>query len=222
MSATPHRFDEAARAGVYAAIHQRRDVRHFLPRPLDPAVLARLLEAAQAAPSVGLSQPWRFIRIRSPELREQLHALVEQERRLTATALGPRREEFLRLKVEGVRDCAELLVVAMQDGGEAEIFGRRSLPQMTLASVACAIQNLWLAARAEGIGVGWVSMFDPVALAALLHLPVELSPVAVLCIGHTERFDDAPLLERERWRRPRALQELLVENRWPSSTGTPA
>lgn len=221
MSSTLQRFDDAARAGVYAAIHQRRDVRYFLPQPMDPDVLLRLLEAAHAAPSVGLSQPWRFLRIRCPALRNEIHALVQSERLLTADALGARREEFLRLKVEGIRNCAELLVIAMQDGGTREVFGRRSLPQMTLASVACAIQNLWLAARAEGIGLGWVSMFDPAALARLLHLPPDLSPVAVLCLGVTDRFDEVPLLQLVRWRTPRPLHELLVENRWPAD-GVPA
>jgi 5,6-dimethylbenzimidazole synthase len=177
-------------------------------------VLERLLHAAHAAPSVGLSQPWRFIRVTRPELRGHIHELVEQERQCTAAALGERGEEFLRLKVEGVRECGELLVVALREGGSREIFGRRTLPEMDVASAACAIQNLWLAARAEGLGLGWVSIFDPQALATLLGFPQQVRPIAILCLGHVERFYSAPMLVQEGWREPRPLAELLYENGW--------
>src|SRR5690606_21781374 len=117
--------------------------------------------AAHQAPSVGLMQPWRFIRITRSELRTAIAELVEQERLLTAEALAERGSEFMQLKIEGIQDCAELLVVALMEGREAHVFGRRTLPEMDLASAACAIQNLWLAARGEGLGMGWVSLFDP-------------------------------------------------------------
>lgn len=214
MSVMKHRFDDAACEAVYRAIAGRRDVRHFIDEPLAPELLQRLLAAAHAAPSVGLSQPWSFIHITDAALRQQIHTLVETERRRTAAALGEREDEFLRLKVEGVRECAELLVVAVRDGGDQEIFGRRTLPQMSLASAACAIQNLWLAARAEGVGVGWVSMFDPQALATLLDLPDDLGPMAVLCIGATADFSDQPQLQRDGWRSPRPLSDFVRENRW--------
>jgi 5,6-dimethylbenzimidazole synthase len=161
-----------------------------------------------------LSQPWRFIRITRPQLRQQIHALVQQERERTAAALQERSAEFLRLKVEGVLQCGELLVVALRDGGATEVFGRRTLPEMDVASAACAIQNLWLAARAEGLGLGWVSLFDPAALAQLLAFPAGVKPIAVLCLGHVEEFYPAPMLVRERWRDPRSLEELLHENEW--------
>ncbi len=189
-------------------------MRHFVPLPVEPQVLRRLLDAAHAAPSVGLSQPWRFIRITRPQLRQEIHALVQQERQRTAAALEERNAEFLRLKVEGVLQCGELLVVAVRDGGTSEVFGRRTLPEMDVASAACAIQNLWLAARAEGLGLGWVSIFDPEALARLLAFPTGVKPIAVLCLGHVEEFYPAPLLVRERWRDPRPLEELLQENEW--------
>ncbi len=134
-------------------------------------MLARLLQAAHAAPSVGLMQPWRFIRITDAALRRRIHALVDEERPRTAEALGERSDEFLALKVEGILECAELFVVALGDDRDAHVFGRRTLPQMDLASVSCAIQNLWLAARSEGLGMGWVSLFDPQRLAALLDMP---------------------------------------------------
>lgn len=191
-------------------------MRHFLPDPVDPAILDRLLAAAHHAPSVGFMQPWRFIRITSDELRADIHRLVEQERRRTADALGERGAEFMRLKVEGIRDCGELLVAALCDGREREIFGRRTLPEMDLASVACGIQNLWLAARAEGIGVGWVSLFDPVALAERCGMPAGAHPVGVLCIGHVEAFTARPLLETSGWRDRETLTDLVGENAWPN------
>lgn len=214
MTDSAHRYDTAALEAVYRVIHERRDMRHFVPLPVEPVVLQRLLGAAHAAPSVGLSQPWRFIRITRPELRRQIHALVEAERARTAAALGERRDEFLRLKISGVLECGELLVVALRDGGSAEVFGRRTMPEMDMASAACAIQNLWLAARAEGLGLGWVSIFDPRALGELLHFPAGVRPIAVLCLGHVERFYEAPMLVLERWRTPRPLEEFVHENGW--------
>ncbi len=209
-------FSEAERAAVYRAIHLRRDMRHFVAGEVAIATLQRLLEAAHAAPSVGLSQPWRFLRITDAALRAAVHALVQQEVQQTAVALGSRQDEFLKLKVEGILDCAELLVAAVHDAGPGtEVFGRRTLPEMSLASVACAIQNLWLAARAEGLGLGWVSMFEPAALAALLQLPADSKPVAVLCLGPVSAFYPAPMLQQQHWRQPRPLDELLHENLWP-------
>lgn len=209
-----HAFSPAERAAVYRAIAERRDMRHFSGGEVAPELLARLLEAAHQAPSVGLMQPWRFIRITRPALRESIHGLVEEERVRTAEALGERSDEFMRLKVEGIRDCAELLVVALMEGREAHVFGRRTLPEMDQASLACAIQNLWLAARAEGLGLGWVSLFEPQALADLLGMPAGSKPLAVLCLGPVEAFYDAPMLVQEGWATPRPLSELLFENHW--------
>jgi 5,6-dimethylbenzimidazole synthase len=210
-------FSAEERAAVYRAIAERRDMRHFSGGEVAPELLARLLEAAHQAPSVGLMQPWRFIRITRQALREAIHGLVEEERVRTAEALGERSDEFMRLKVEGIRDCAELLVVALMDGREAHVFGRRTLPEMDLASLACAIQNLWLAARAEGLGMGWVSLFEPQALAELLAMPAGSKPLAVLCLGPVTAFYEAPMLVQQGWVEPRPLSELLFENQW----GTP-
>src|ERR1700675_1319790 len=158
-------------AAVYRVMAMRRDMRHFLPEPLDEALVGRLRAAAHLAPSVGLMQPWRFIRVCDRALRTSIHALVEAERLETARALGERDDEFMRLKVEGILECGELLIAALAPGRERHVFGRRTMPDMDLASVACAIQNLWLAARAEGIGMGWVSLFDPDRLRQLLRMP---------------------------------------------------
>ena len=214
MNTAPHRFDDAQIDGVYRAIAQRRDVRHFIPGPVDEATMLRLLTAAHQAPSVGMMQPWRFIRISSPALREQICALVEAEREATADALGERGAEFMRLKVEGLRECGAVLVAALMDGRERHVFGRRTLPEMDLASVSCAIQNMWLAARAEGLGMGWVSMFDPAQLAALLGIPDGGKPVAILCLGHVAEFYPKPMLELEGWAQPGALGEFVTIDRW--------
>lgn len=209
-----HRYSDEAIAAIYRAIAERRDMRHFLPEPVEPEQLQRLLHAAHMAPSVGFMQPWRFIRITDRELRKQLHALVEAERLNTARALGEREDEFMKLKVEGIMECGELMVSALMDQREQYIFGRRTLPEMDLASLACAIQNMWLAARAEGLGMGWVSLFDPQAVSQLLNIPPGGKPVAILCLGHVEAFYDKPMLEQERWAGRQALASLVFENRW--------
>lgn len=199
-------------------IAERRDMRRFVPGTEVPEdVLVRLLQAAHAAPSVGLMQPWRFIRITDDELRKSIHALVDEERLRTADALGSRHDEFLALKVEGILDCAELFVVALREGRDQHVFGRRTLPHMDLASVSCAIQNLWLAARAEGLGMGWVSIFDPVRLAGLLDMPAEAEPVAILCLGQVPDFPDRPQLELDHWAQGRPLAEFVAENGWGPS-----
>lgn len=212
---SPFAYPAADIDAVYRAIAERRDMRHFRPGPVAPELLERLLNAAHLAPSVGFMQPWRFIRITDASLRVRMAELVEAERQTTAQQLGERKDEFLRLKVEGIRDCGELLVAALMEGREQHIFGRRTLPEMDVASLACAIQNMWLAARAEGIGLGWVSLFDPAALAQLLHMPPGAQPLAILCIGQVDQFYPAPMLELEGWTKRRPLAELVAENTWP-------
>ena len=210
-----HAFSPLERRAIYRVISERRDMRRFITGAVVPEnVLARLLQAAHAAPSVGLMQPWRFIRITDEPLRARIHALVNEERALTAQALGQRAEEFLQLKVEGILECAELLVVALSDQRDAHIFGRRTLPQMDLASVSCAIQNLWLAARSEGLGMGWVSLFDPQRLADLLDMPADAEPIAILCLGPVPEFGDRPALELDGWAFARPLSEFVFENGW--------
>lgn len=214
-----HAFSLPEQQAVYRAIHERRDMRHFSGGSVPDDQLQRLLQAAHHAPSVGFMQPWRFIRVRSQMLRESLHALVEQERLLTAQALGQREDEFMKLKVQGVLDAAELLVVALPPGREAHIFGRRTLPEMDMASAACAIQNLWLAARAEGLGMGWVSIFDPVQLARLLDMPEGSKPIAILCLGPVYAFYDQPMLQTEKWASRAALADMVFEDRWGQRAG---
>lgn len=212
--------DEAA--AVYRAINERRDMRHFRAgEPVDPEVLARLLEAAHRAPSVGYMQPWRFVRVADPALRERIHGHVAAEHERTAEACGERGAEVQRLKLEGIRDAGEILVVALTDGRERYVLGRRTLPEMDLCSAACAIQNLWLAARAEGLGMGWVSLFEPQWLAEALGMPEGAYPIAILCLGAVEAFYDEPMLETEGWDTRRSLDELVFEDRWGNAASTP-
>jgi 5,6-dimethylbenzimidazole synthase len=208
------RFNPTQIDTLYEVIAARRDMRHFRSDPLDEALMTRLLEAAHCAPSVGYMQPWRFIRVKSVEVREKMLALVEAERIETATALGERQQEFLRLKVEGMRECAEILVAALCDKREQHVFGRRTMPDMDLASVACAIQNMWLAARVEDVGMGWISMFDPEALRGLLQMPPGSCPVAILCLGRVDAFYPGPMLESQRWRTRADLASLVFHDRW--------
>ncbi|KAF1006385.1 MAG: 5,6-dimethylbenzimidazole synthase [Pseudomonas fluorescens] len=211
---TDNAFTQADRAAVYRAIAERRDMRHFSGGTVAPELLQRLLHAAHQAPSVGLMQPWRFIRISDRSLRGRIQQVVEDERVRTAEALGERSDEFMKLKVEGIQECAEVLVAALMDDRERHIFGRRTLPEMDMASLSCAIQNLWLAARVEGLGMGWVSLFDPCALAGLLGLPYGAKPLAVLCLGPVNEFYPAPMLQLEGWAEPRPLSDMLYENYW--------
>lgn len=212
-----HRYSKSERLAVYRAIAERRDMRHFRPDPIDPTVLKHLLAAAHQAPSVGLMQPWRFIHIKDHGLRQKLALLVDEERLHTAEALGKRSNQFMKMKVEGIRECGELFVAALSDKREQHIFGRRTMPEMDLASVACAIQNMWLAARAEGLGMGWVSLFDPVQLARLLNMPPGSKPVAILCLGHVDAFYPAPMLKLNGWADERPLCELVFQNTWNST-----
>jgi len=209
-----HSYSEPEKQAVYRVIKERRDMRHFNNQPLEDGLLLRLLTVANQAPSVGLMQPWRFIRITDDALKGQIKTLVETERNITATVLNERKNDFLKLKVEGISECAELIVVALPEGREKHVFGRRTMPDMDLASVSCAIQNMWLTARAEGIGLGWVSLFDPIALADLLKMPSDSRPIAILCIGHVEKFYDKPMLIEQNWAQVTDIENFLFENTW--------
>ena len=222
-----HSYTEAEQAAIYKVIAERRDMRHFLPTPVDAEVSKRILQAAHHAPSVGLMQPWRFIRITDKTLRKAIHQLVDDERiktsqaigevENTATGLDTKSAEFLGLKVEGILECGELLIASLCDKREQHVFGRRTLPEMDIASVSCAIQNMWLASRAEGLGMGWVSIFDPEKLAQLLNIPKDAKPIAVLCLGHVNSFYKEPMLVETGWAIEKPLTEMLMENGWQNT-----
>ncbi|MBV1882163.1 MAG: 5,6-dimethylbenzimidazole synthase [Pseudomonadales bacterium] len=209
-----HSYTAEEKAAVYKAMAERRDMRHFNGNPVEPAVFGRILKAAHMAPSVGLMQPWRFIRIVNQDLRTKISRIVDKERLETAKALNDKKDDFLKLKVEGILQCSELVIAALPDKREKHIFGRRTLPQMDMASLSCAIQNMWLAARVEGIGMGWVSLFDPETLASLLKMPKGSLPIAILCLGEVDAFYDKPMLVQEKWAEERPLEELISTDFW--------
>ncbi len=214
MNTKNFRYNKADREAIYRVIYERRDMRHFSGGSVDKKTLWKLLDAAHHGPSVGYMQPWRFIHITDQNIRKAIHTLVEQERPKTAEALGSRSDDFMSLKLEGIMECAELLVVALADGREKYIVGRRTMPEMDLASTACAIENMWLAARAEGLGMGWVSLYNPIELANLLNMPEDSKPIGVFCIGPVDNFYNEPMLETVGWAKRENLKELVFENTW--------
>jgi 5,6-dimethylbenzimidazole synthase len=204
-------------ARLYDVIERRRDVRReFTGEPADGRVLERILGAAHAAPSVGLSQPWDFIRIEDQGIREAFWRHVQAERlafesQLDASAAAT----FARIKVEGIREASVSLVVTYDETrGAPHVLGRHAIADAGLYSVCCAIQNLWLAATAEGWGVGWVSFYREPFLRRVLSLPAHVRPVAWLCIGPVAHLQEAPDLERAGWRARRSLSEALHVDRW--------
>jgi 5,6-dimethylbenzimidazole synthase len=205
-------FCDREREGVYHAIRERRDVRSgFLPEPLTDDVLLRLLGAAHNAPSVGLMQPWRFIVIRSPRVRASVHETFSQAQCLAAGSYeGERGELYRGLKLEGILEAPQNLCIACDPVSErGHRLGRQSMPETAIYSAVCAVQNLWLAARAEGIGVGWVSILDAEALKSLLGIPPHMVMVAYLCLGYVDGFEARPELERVGWEQRIPLAEVV-------------
>jgi len=206
------RFTTDELRGVYRAILERRDVRSgFLPEPLSEEVLDRLLEAAHHAPSVGLMQPWRFILIRSIETRKAIHDIfLRSNQAALDTYNGDRATKYASLKLEGIIEAPQnLCIVCDPECERGHRLGRHSMPETALYSAVCAVQNLWLAARAEGVGVGWVSILDKEALHRVLNIPQNIVPVAYLCLGYVDHFAKEPDLERARWEQRIPLREVL-------------
>lgn len=205
-------YSEAERAAIYRVIRERRDVRTgYLPKPLDDAALARLLDAAHHAPSVGFMQPWRFIVVRDAGLRTAVHeCFLRANDEAAAIYSGDRRAVYGQLRLEGLLAAPQhLCVVCDAASKRGHRLGRNSMPETAAYSVACAIQNLWLAARAEGIGVGWVSILDPITIKALLQIPPNVELVAYLCIGYVESFSAVPDLERSGWEQREQLASVV-------------
>ncbi|MBF0588269.1 MAG: 5,6-dimethylbenzimidazole synthase [Magnetococcales bacterium] len=217
------KFKKTDRKVLHRIIRARRDMRHFKPNSsVDISALQRILEAGHAAPSVALTQPWRFVRVMDRGLRQSLADEVRRERRLTSYEMGTRREQFLRLKVEGILECAELIAVVMPPDDENP-FGRRTMPEeMRIASCACAIQNMWLAARVENLGMGWVSFFDPEVVRELLQAPEGSKPLALLCLGPVKAFYPEPMLALEEWTLGTSLSDLIGLDRYPAEEALPA
>ncbi len=209
-------FSPEQRAGVYEAIRERRDARVFLPDPVPEEVLARLLHAAHHGPSVGYMQPWNFIAIRSAEVKTQIKALFLRARQVEAGDFtGERQNLYASLKLEGIVEAPINLCVTCDPArfGPAGL-GRHFAPEAPFYSTCCAVQNLWLAARAEGIGVGWVSILELEGLRKVLQLPPPIIPVAYLCLGYVPEFARRPLLEEVSWAPRLPLAALVYEERW--------
>jgi len=217
---TVQEFAVQERDAVYRAIATRRDVRRgFLPEPLPNELLHRLLAAAHCAPSVGLMQPSRFIVIRDRALRQAVHtAFLQANEQALATYTGDRREQYAGLKLEGILEAPQNLCVLSDSQSErGHKLGRHTMPETAIYSTVCAIQNLWLAARAEGVGVGWVSILDPARLREILHIPAEIVPVGYLCLGYVDHFGSEPELERSGWEKRIPLQDVVSYDRYGSA-----
>jgi 5,6-dimethylbenzimidazole synthase len=217
-----HLFSPCERRGIYRAIHERRDVRSgFLPTPIPDSLLARLLEAAHHAPSVGFMQPWDFIVIRDESVRRVLHDNFERaNRRAAENYQGPQRDAYDRLKLAGILEAPlNVCVTCDHERPWGSGLGRASNPATDLYSTVCAVQNLWLAARAESLGVGWVSILDHEELKATLGIPAQLTPVAYLCIGFVSEFGLRPELEEQGWERRAALPGLIHFDSWEGQDG---
>ena len=209
------RYGDAAREAVYDVIAQRRDIRRFRPDPIPDDVLERLLAAGHRAPSVGLMQPWRFVVVRALATRMEVRRLAQRERLRQAGRFDERSGQFLDQKIEGVVEAPLGVVVCCDHGSDdVEVLGRGSIPETDVYSTACAIENLWLAARAEGVGVGWVSFYRPEDLRALLGLPARVEPLAYLCLGWPDERPTRPGLEAAGWGARLPLEAVVMQERW--------
>jgi 5,6-dimethylbenzimidazole synthase len=216
MAFTPQAFSEGERAIVYRTIFERRDIRRFRPDGVPTATLRRILEAAHHAPSVGFMQPWDFIVIRDRPLRERIHAAFcranEEAKHLFA---GERKELYAALKLEGILESPlNICVTCDRERFGPVVLGRTCQADMDLFSTVCAVQNLWLAARAEGVGVGWVSIIHADELASMLALPAGVVPIAYLCVGFPEDFPPEPELQTAGWLPRLALSDVLRFETW--------
>ena len=213
-------FPLAEHRGVYRAIHQRRDIRHFRPDPIPNSALVRLIQAAHHGPSVGFMQPWDFILIQDLARRKQVKELFERERQAAACFFDqPQRSQYLSLKLEGILDAPVNLCVTCDPTRAEVVLGRNSMPETDVYSTCCAVQNLWLAARSEGIGVGWVSILKMPQLRQILGIPPHILPVAYLCLGYPVEFPPQPLLETVGWRNRLPLDQLVHYEGWENSLG---
>lgn len=210
-------FSDEEKSGLYKAIFSRRDVRsQFTSKPIDEKILSRILHAAHHAPSVGFSQPWNFILIKDYEIRKKIKESFEAEKMHSSKLVEePRRTKYLSFKLEGILDSPLNICVTYDPSKFGPfVIGRSSIPETGLYSVCCAVQNLWLAARSEGVGVGWVSILSNNILKNLLELPDHVVPVAYLCLGYVSEFATKPDLESSGWLSRLKLQDVVYYEKW--------
>lgn len=216
-AASAEAFNEQSKAGLYQAIYMRRDIRsQFIGRSIPPTVIARILDAAHHAPSVGFMQPWNFILIRDRDIRKSVHAAFERANAEAALMFTEaKRGQYRDFKLEGILESAlNICVTCDRERFGPVVIGRTANRIMDLFSSVCAVQNLWLAARAEGIGVGWVSVVHDRDLKEILKLPHHVAPIAYLCLGYVTHFPDKPELEEAGWLPRLALEELVFDSQW--------
>jgi len=205
---------------IYDAIYSRRDVRHFRPDAVSDEVLLRILDAAHHAGSVGFMQPWNFVVIRDVEMKEKVRdVFLREKERAAANYTGERRALYDSLKLAGIVDAPVNIAVTCDRGRRGPaVLGRNTMPDTDLYSTCCALQNLWLTARAEGLGVGWVSILDPAEVKRLLAIPKEIVLVAYLCVGYPVQWGDEPELQRVGWEHRTPLEEVVFFESWQSRT----
>jgi 5,6-dimethylbenzimidazole synthase len=211
-------FTEEEKQAVYKAIYTRRDIRTFLSNPIPEDVVTNLLDAAHHAPSVGFMQPWSFILVTSEELKKRLAWAADKEKRALAIHYeeeGTRQDQFLNLKIEGIKQAPLTICITCDPTrGGSHVLGRNSIPETDMLSVACAIQNMWLAACAEGLAMGWVSFYKKNDVRDILGIPPHIEPVALLSVGYTDNYPSKPILEMANWEKRRSLQDLIFHDTW--------
>ncbi len=216
-------FSTEEKNGLYKAIYSRRDVRsHFISKPIDDEVLSRILNAAHHAPSVGFSQPWNFILIKDYETRKKIKESFESERERSSEFVEePQKSKYLSFKLEGILDSPLNICVTYDPSRFGPfVIGRSSIPETGIYSVCCAVQNLWLAARTEEIGLGWVSILSNDALKKILELPEHVIPVAYVCLGHVNEFAEKPDLETSKWIPRLELRDVVYYEKWERKVNT--
>ncbi|MDX1596751.1 MAG: 5,6-dimethylbenzimidazole synthase [Nitrosopumilaceae archaeon] len=210
-------FTDEEKKGLYKAVYSRRDVRsHFTSKPIDEKILTKILNAAHHAPSVGFSQPWNFVLIKNQDTKNKIKESFDKERiRSSKLVEEPKKSKYLSFKLEGILDSPVNICVTYDPSKFGPfVIGRSSIPETGIYSVCCAVQNLWLAARTEGVGVGWVSILSNDTLREVLDLPEHVIPVAYLCLGYVEEFSTKPDLEKAGWLPRLDLKDVVYFEKW--------
>ncbi|MHC2208891.1 5,6-dimethylbenzimidazole synthase [Paenibacillus sp. PvR052] len=209
-------FNEMEKEALYKIIYTRRDIRTFLSDPIPDEMIMRLLQAAHHGPSVGFMQPWNFILVSSKEVKEQLAWAADKERRALAIHYeDERQDQFLSLKIEGIKEAPLTICITCDPTrGGSHVLGRNSIPETDIMSTACAIQNMWLAACAEGLAMGWVSFYKKNDIRDILEIPPHIDPIALISIGYTDQYPSKPILESSNWEKRRTLPDLIFSEAW--------
>lgn len=215
-------FTELEKEALYKIIHTRRDVRTFLSDPIPEEMIMKLLHAAHHGPSVGFMQPWNFIMVSSKEVKERLAWAADKERRALAIHYEEdRQDHFLSLKIEGIKEAPLTICITCDPTrGGSHVLGRNSIPETDIMSTACAIQNMWLAACAEGLAMGWVSFYKKNDIRDILNIPPHIDPIALISIGYTNQYPSMPILESSNWEKRKSLKDLIFNEAWGKQTNT--